>query len=459
MNSKSGKIYGNYLGWVVNHTPDPSGRMRVQVFIPHLTNTLYEGWNKNLTNKFFRNPNELGSNTLKTLQQNLPWAECAMPIFGGATAMKANATTGIVNVNGGRSFEYSPDIVAGMAGAGVTVPANAVGPATEQIADMPDQTNDSSGDLPSADEDLPPVVPPVVPPVASPVNEAAEDPQAYMGLDRNTTGTGGTDINNNLTSSNGIKALLAAIGKGESGFSVTEANKNTYNQVSNNANVRREYNSNGNNLAAAQAAYGDYGFFQNNDATEGSKVYSYLKGQGFSDSQASYYRAAITNGQGKGSYSLQDQSQAMVYYLTAQYPSAVSKLNSLNSSSSDFASQVKSIAYEANMDGKWFGLDEGLAAGAANVGSTQFAAISEGGLVQVAADSQIPEDPTDMVQVNVAGNQGSQPDTTIAGNGSPNGFFSVPAYGAKVWVFFYDGDVQRPVYFAAAVEPSAGQTS
>jgi hypothetical protein len=42
------------------------------------------------------------------------------------------------------------------------------------------------------------------------------------------------------------------------------------------------------------------------------------------------------------------------------------------------------------------------------------------------------------------------------GTGSPNGTFSIPNVGAKVWVFFYGGDIQKPVYFGSVVEPSAG---
>jgi hypothetical protein len=39
------------------------------------------------------------------------------------------------------------------------------------------------------------------------------------------------------------------------------------------------------------------------------------------------------------------------------------------------------------------------------------------------------------------------------------GFFSRPAVGAKVWVFFYDGDVQRPVYFASVQEATNYQVA
>jgi hypothetical protein len=33
-----------------------------------------------------------------------------------------------------------------------------------------------------------------------------------------------------------------------------------------------------------------------------------------------------------------------------------------------------------------------------------------------------------------------------------SGFLSTPTVGAKVWVFFHNGDIQRPVYFASTLE-------
>jgi hypothetical protein len=38
--------------------------------------------------------------------------------------------------------------------------------------------------------------------------------------------------------------------------------------------------------------------------------------------------------------------------------------------------------------------------------------------------------------------------------GSPNGMFSIPMVGAKVWVMFEGGSPQRPVYIAQAYDPS-----
>ena len=46
----------------------------------------------------------------------------------------------------------------------------------------------------------------------------------------------------------------------------------------------------------------------------------------------------------------------------------------------------------------------------------------------------------------------SGPTTLTAGSGAPNGTVSVPNEGAKLYVFFYEGDLQKPVYFASTVD-------
>jgi hypothetical protein len=484
MQTKLGKIYGNYLGWVVNHTPDPSGRMRVQVFIPHLTNTLYEGWNKNLTDKAFRNPNELGSKTLTTLQQVLPWAECAMPIFGGATSMKANATTDIVNVNGALSFEFSSAAAFGAA-AGIPLDAgvNAVGQTTEQIADMPDSTSESPNEspdgidmslvpdiplepdeLPSADTDLPPL--------ASPVDEAAENPESTNGLDATQKGTNETDpqaVNFDVDyltrdqrdtgSRPGAREIALDFNSG-AGAGVGIVIPTNYTQEELNAAVAY--------VEQTKAWYSSLGI---------ERGYMKLK--------AGEIAPGVYNVTGNGStvsrfhtepFAWQDSSYRQLVQNNTTTPLIYNDKGEVIGGGIRYTDVLASTL--GRLPGATFipPHEQGAAGGASdeNTGlnerdfATQYLlgplAAAKGQTLDtssLAGGSPTPtsEDPTDLVQVNIAGNQGSVPDTTIAGNGSPNGFFSVPAYGAKVWVFFYDGDIQRPVYFASVVEPSAGQTT
>jgi hypothetical protein len=79
--------YSNiYIGLVVNNQ-DPNGRGRVQVFIPHITNTLYKGWNDNKKDKKFRTLDSANFSLeiVQKLVDILPWSEVSMPFFGGGT--------------------------------------------------------------------------------------------------------------------------------------------------------------------------------------------------------------------------------------------------------------------------------------------------------------------------------------------------------------------------------------
>lgn len=94
-------IYGNHLGIVVNKE-DPESRGRVQIWIPYLSNTLHAGWNKSLTNKKFKHIHDSGGLTpelVEELKNVLPWAECAAPIFGAGTSATYNPSTRTTSTN------------------------------------------------------------------------------------------------------------------------------------------------------------------------------------------------------------------------------------------------------------------------------------------------------------------------------------------------------------------------
>ena len=96
-------IYGIHLGLVVSDGADPEGRNRIQVWIPHLSNTLYKSINSKLSDPKFnggkdlviKSPSDLNAvdpNILKTLRTTLPWAEYGAPLFGGSSGNFNNAT-------------------------------------------------------------------------------------------------------------------------------------------------------------------------------------------------------------------------------------------------------------------------------------------------------------------------------------------------------------------------------
>lgn len=85
-----------YLGMVIQNN-DPEKRGRVKVFIPHISITVYEEWNKDKLDKNFVFPDkDLDPDLdkiLPYLKQALPWAEVACPIFGGSASGRYNAFT------------------------------------------------------------------------------------------------------------------------------------------------------------------------------------------------------------------------------------------------------------------------------------------------------------------------------------------------------------------------------
>jgi hypothetical protein len=83
-----------YVGLVVNNK-DPIKKGRVQVFIPHITNTLYTGWNEANKNIKFRtfDSDVFTPEITQRLIDILPWAEVAAPFFGGGTGAPVNTDT------------------------------------------------------------------------------------------------------------------------------------------------------------------------------------------------------------------------------------------------------------------------------------------------------------------------------------------------------------------------------
>jgi hypothetical protein len=113
---------------------------------------------------------------------------------------------------------------------------------------------------------------------------------------------------------------VMSIGARETVFNAREANSDYYNQLETvagqsyaNSNVRRGVYQEGMSTEQAQARYGDYGYFQTNQADVEHAVRL-----GVPRETAS----AMNNGGGNGNYSLQEQARATALYIQAYNPEA-----------------------------------------------------------------------------------------------------------------------------------------
>lgn len=83
--------FGHYLGIVVQNN-DPQKRGRVKVWVPHISQTIYNSFKQENTDKNFR---FMGDNIISSLtpineeiKKILPWAEVALPIVSGGSSGK-----------------------------------------------------------------------------------------------------------------------------------------------------------------------------------------------------------------------------------------------------------------------------------------------------------------------------------------------------------------------------------
>jgi len=105
------RVVGNHVGIVVN-VSDPENRGRVQVFVPHISTTLYNNWNEKLKDIKFKTFEDsvFDSATKERLLSLLPWAEAAVPVWGGGTGAPVNTNTGTpIPFPTDQAFSYNSD--------------------------------------------------------------------------------------------------------------------------------------------------------------------------------------------------------------------------------------------------------------------------------------------------------------------------------------------------------------
>jgi hypothetical protein len=112
------------------------------------------------------------------------------------------------------------------------------------------------------------------------------------------------------TTNDPVKNYLYSIAERETGFSDAEANSNIYNQAGNNTNVARY-----------GAAGADYGYYQMNANDVQDAI-----NRGMKPAVA----AALNNGGGSGSYTLEQQTAALTQYMQLAHPNAYAAMQTQN---------------------------------------------------------------------------------------------------------------------------------
>lgn len=529
------RVVGNHVGIVVN-VSDPENRGRVQVFVPHISTTLYNNWNEKLKDIKFKTFEDsvFDSQTKERLLSLLPWAEAAVPVWGGGTGAPINTDTGTpvpfptdqaftykgatadynkLFASGKSDYGLSENMKSSLGGFAANFP-NAV--ITSGKRDyVPEGGSQTSLHLSGNAIDVAMPASPVEQermvnwwmtqggateigwegnhihvgfrqdgnksvfwrnsPSEAVNTNLAGSPSWFQNLGSQFKGgslqryaqapktneavTGKADPREwektGLESKDGnmdpsavpvasrasdlaqlnpnIVRGLYGLGMAETGFSRNEASSNANNQLQTitdggktisvkNSNVFKEYNKNGGDLAAAQAKYGDYGYFQVN---------------------------AMNNTQAGTSLNTGTASEQMVK--TADY---IKKINPNAYSALETGDYNKAYGL---LKGTWPSLDPSKPT---NNLDKAYAAVNTdmGQIIKNVenAGTITPPDPSSGDKLFRTTNQGLLATGSYnAGRiGGPSGMFSCPAVGAKVWVFFQAENPQRPVYFANVYEPS-----
>ena len=385
-----------HLGLVVSDGPDPEGRNRIQVWIPHLSNTLFKSINNKLTDPKFnggkdlsiKSPSDLDAidpNIMKTLRTTLPWAEYGAPLFGGSSG-NYNSGTGITSTTNTNPF-----------------------PNNDYIA--PPSISSDNNNL------------------------------TYDGNKRNNT------INNKL-SNRSTKTTAYSFGTVVGGKDTT-SNKEKYGPGVQSTNTG--YGNQGKqNLGAGVVAVGSETGFNLGDVIVNQFGQYAIVGDS----------AGVPNAVDIASVSTYTENGAIIngnkiipentewFLVDSLGPNGVPSTNT-------GIQQLLANNYGANsITGDGYGsLSFADYVNASNNGiiDTNLGNTSNG--QQIAENNEQNKletsGPKAVRYLNRSG--ASAKEDNIATAGSAVGTFTTPNAGSKVWVFFIGGDIQRPVYFAQAV--------
>ena len=411
------KLYGNYLGMVISGADkDPENRGRCQIYFPGISNTLYKKVNKNLKDLSFGHidPSIFTPDILNDLRTVLPWSECAAPIAGGGTRAYYNGVTGKTALGVAETINSDA--------ATPTVHEKPQAPAAADVENRPDDILDGDVDGTNSKESLRGVS------------------EVELNRTDNLQGNNKTYNNSSINSIHpNVLKIMAGIGASESGFSEKEISQSwKYDPSSyfiNGVKGPDNYKLDGSNFAKINSGY-------------------YQTSQDMGDK---YNISSINSG------TFEEQTVKTAQFIEKEYPSLYKQAISSNSNQ-------ELLSITQNM-GRWFGPKDSPTKTFNAINATgddpasYFSKLNQtknptylasNGKSSTNGDSIPPIDPT-QTAANPDPEDLSTPSTpaNVGYSGRPHGIFSFPRMGAKLWAFFYGGDIQRPVYFAAAYEPDS----
>jgi len=401
--------YDIHLGLVVSSSPDPEGRNRLQVWIPYLSNTLYEPLNRKLKNVKFKGVEDLDKSVLEILQTTLPWAECAAPVFGGSSGT-FNSATGKTAVNSGSTFQSNGNAVPSLPTATLDMNTNAV---------KPDNANKS---YPTAN-DLG---------ISSAWNkESAYDKQGRLATKGNTLQFISAQELHNIN-------LAAAQSGGLAGLS---------------APTDSSYFTPGTTTTAEQwANYMDAIALHENVGLGGGK------GGGTYSSVNGYIPVNVTYNEGYKNNGPVHWSEGIFQMTVGENGLTSDNIYDPNAQAAAFTQRARDFAVVAGAkNGGWTIGNSGIAAYGWNKAANDVAVANGSNSNDLLNKTSLTQAASLNGAKNVVYTDRSAAVGCVPSNvglpGSPVGTFSIPNAGSKVWVFFNGGDVQRPVYFAQVPNP------
>jgi hypothetical protein len=507
------KYLGNYLGIVVNSAAnDPENRNRVQIWIPHITNTLYEDWNDDSKSRsFYNNTYGVGlsqTNLISRLRRVLPWAECAAPNFGSGAPYVENPTTGRTSIDSAQTLEdpeednadenlpfpdadilaveptgsteglTQEEIDAGFTvdDQGVLIPpeANENISVDEPLPELLSETGSSSGstststestviiedtpenNAPGSGEDMEPVEPdlPVddedtdILPLDTTDDDADYFPSTATRTDPSITTEGQTPDTVPALGGGGVviqrQSEVATKRTGALGETLVQTIQNGLDGTGLNwvsTSGTGNYGVGNSQHKVGNATDGYFVYANNgtkldpNNSTDKRNIANALYNLTLAGVGGVGWDSTNTSIGGTGTKYMGDD----VFHLDV----GGAGRNWGHSTGSDTAADWVIDARNGTYEG------EQLVAGA---GSQERINVENEGVAGEDVSDQ-PIETDDWGGANLAS-------TTDGGyDGTSSGSFSAPDIGAKVWVFFHGGDIQKPVYFAQALDAqSYGQT-